>query len=245
MNVRLKWIVIAVATLLSAILTFALGVWQLSRASQKVALQMEVDAQSTKPVLTAMELRAQPNLSSLVHRRAALRGSWVQGKTVYLDNRPMNSRVGFYVVTPFQLEGGDQVLLVQRGWLPRNFEERSAVPGVPTPSGFVEIEGRMAPAPGKLYELGTATAGVIRQNLDLNQFAAETGLVLMPITLQQTGLASDGLLRAWPSVNAGVDRHHGYAFQWFGLSALIVALYLWFQIVRRFIYRPKDTTFHV
>jgi surfeit locus 1 family protein len=40
-------------------------------------------------------------------------------------------------------------------------------------------------------------------------------------------------------VNAGVDKHYGYAFQWFGIAALVAVLYLWFQIVRRFIYRPK------
>jgi len=34
-------------------------------------------------------------------------------------------------------------------------------------------------------------------------------------------------------VTSGVERHHGYAFQWFGLAALIVFLYAWFQFLRR------------
>jgi surfeit locus 1 family protein len=41
----------------------------------------------------------------------------------------------------------------------------------------------------------------------------------------------DGLLRNWPPVASGVDKHHGYAFQWFGLCALILILYVWFQIL--------------
>ena len=40
-------------------------------------------------------------------------------------------------------------------------------------------------------------------------------------------------------VGAGVDKHYGYAFQWFGLCGLIALLYVWFQIVRRFI-RPRS-----
>jgi surfeit locus 1 family protein len=48
----------------------------------------------------------------------------------------------------------------------------------------------------------------------------------------QTGEASEGLLREWPQPVAGVEKHYGYAFQWFGLGTLITMLYVWFQIVR-------------
>jgi cytochrome oxidase assembly protein ShyY1 len=45
-------------------------------------------------------------------------------------------------------------------------------------------------------------------------------------------LPSDGLLRDWPAVAVDVGKHHGYAFQWFSLSALLVGLTLWFQFLR-------------
>jgi surfeit locus 1 family protein len=54
--------------------------------------------------------------------------------------------------------------------------------------------------------------------------------------VQQTGARSEGLLREWPVLGSGVDKHYGYAFQWFALSGLIAILYVWFQIVRRFIF---------
>ena len=73
----------------------------------------------------------------------------------------------------------------------------------------------------------------IRQNLDLAAFRRETGLPLVSLTAVQTGGASEGLQRQWPAVTTGVERHYGYAFQWFGLSALIVFLYAWFQFIRR------------
>ena len=75
---------------------------------------------------------------------------------------------------------------------------------------------------------------MIRQNLDLAQFSIETGLPLLPMSVQQVGVASEGLLREWPVVGTGVEKHYGYAFQWFALSVLIALLYVWFQIVRRF-----------
>jgi surfeit locus 1 family protein len=51
-------------------------------------------------------------------------------------------------------------------------------------------------------------------------------------------------LRDWPVVNAGVEKHHGYAAQWFALTALIVGLFAWFQLRRR-TSLPKDPDFHV
>ena len=30
----------------------------------------------------------------------------------------------------------------------------------------------------------------------------------------------------------GVEKHYGYAFQWFAMSALVLGLYLWFQWLR-------------
>jgi surfeit locus 1 family protein len=116
---------------------------------------------------------------------------------------------------------------------------------VQTPGGVVDIEGRIAPLPSKLYEPGGPSGSAIRQNLDLAQYKVETGLALLPITLVQTGAATEGLLREWPAVNLGVEKHYGYAFQWFGLAALIAGLYLWFQVVRRMMFRPKESSNHV
>jgi surfeit locus 1 family protein len=244
-NLRLRFAVLTIAALLGVGLTASLGMWQLARASQKQLLQAALSTQSSKAVLDAWGLHAAAAPLQLVHQRARLMGHWVQDKTVFVDNRQMDARVGFFVLTPFELEGAGGVIVVQRGWAPRNFENRTRLPTVDTPVGRVEIEGRIAPPPAKLYELSGAPLGPIRQNLDLAQFQAETGLPLLPITLLQTGTASEGLWREWPAVNVGVDKHYGYAFQWFGLSTLMVGLYLWFQIFRRFIYRSKDPASHV
>lgn len=243
MNARFRFVVLTMATVLAIGVTASLGRWQLSRASQKQALQAALERQSSKPALDGAALKAATNPPPLVHQRARLQGRWVQGHTVFLDNRQMDTRVGFFAMTPLVLQDGGAIL-VQRGWVPRNFEDRTRLPLVDTPQGVVEIEGRIAPPPPKLYELSSPGVGAIRQNLDLEQFRVETGLPLMPLTLQQTGAPSEGLLRDWPAVNVGVDKHYGYAFQWFGLSALVAALYLWFQIIRRFIYRSKDPASH-
>lgn len=89
----------------------------------------------------------------------------------------------------------------------------------------------MASPPAKLYEFAASPSGPIRQNLDLAQWRAETGLALLEIAVRQTGAPSDGLLRDWPEAASGAEKNYGYAVQWWALSGLIAVLYVWFQFI--------------
>jgi surfeit locus 1 family protein len=227
---RRFWL-LTLAALLVAGLTFSLGCWQLRRADEKKAIQSAIDAASALDALDAQALAAIQNPADVLYRPAQLQGVWLPAHTVYLDNRPMNGRVGFWVLTPLALQGSGRVILVQRGWVPRNFLARERLPAISTPSGLVTVTGRVAPPPSKLYAFKGADGGAIRQNLDIEAFRAETGLPLLALSLLQTGAPSEGLLRDWPAPNFGVDRHYGYAFQWFGLCTLVLVLYAWFQLI--------------
>ena len=220
------------AALLGAALTARLGFWQLDRAAQKIALQTAIDAEAERPAIANADLGGPGQL----HRRVVLRGTWVAERTVWLDNRPMDGRAGFFVVTPLRLAGRDDAILVQRGWAPRHSAERNRLPPLATPAGEVEVIGRLAASPSRLYELGEGSTGAIRQNLDPATFGAEAGLKLLPLTVVQTADsatgADDRLLRHWPAPELGLHKHYGYAFQWFALCALILVLYVWFQLIR-------------
>ncbi len=223
-----RWLVLVVV-LLGAALTARLGLWQLDRAQYKLALQAAIDAEAARPPLANADLGGEQQL----HRRVILRGRWMADHSVWLDNRPMDGHAGFYVVTPLQLAGRSEAILVQRGWAPRDPADRSHLPPLATPAGEVEVVGRLAASPSRLYELGDGSSGVIRQNLDAAALAAESGLQLLPLTVVQTSDAQgDGLLRHWPAPDLGLHKHYGYAFQWFALCALILLLYVWFQLIR-------------
>lgn len=237
MNTKWRRFIIAAAAFAGVALTLTLGQWQLSRAAQKRDLQARMEAQSAQPTLTNAPLLASTAMQTLLLQPAQLRGRWLADKTVYLDNRPMDGRVGFFVLTPLLLEGSQQAIVVQRGWIPRDFTQRNALQPIDTPSTVVTLEGRIAPPPSKLYELGQAEHSAIRQNLDLLQFQSEIGLPLLPVTLQQTGAASEGLLRQWPQADNGVGKHYGYAAQWFGIAVLIALLYCWFQLLQPYLHR--------
>jgi surfeit locus 1 family protein len=219
------------AALVVAVTTFSLGQWQLRRADQKETLQVAIDAQKVLPALDSLALAATKNIADLLHRAVTVQGVWQPERTVYLDNRPMSGKTGFWVLTPLKLQDTSEVIMVQRGWVLRNFNDRALLPDVQTPAGVVTVTGRIAPPPSKLYEFKGEDTGRLRQNIDLKAYRVETGLPLLDVSLLQTGGPSEGLLREWAAPNLGVDKHYGYAFQWFGLCALVVGLYGWFQVI--------------
>lgn len=224
------WLVTLAAVAALAV-TLALGAWQLGRAHEKLALQASMEERKALPSVGEQALLdARPSGDSR-YRPVVLRGTWLARHTVFLDNRQMNGKTGFYVVTPLRLEGSGRAVLVERGWAQRNFVNREQLPPIDTPPGIVQVRGRMAPPPAKLYEFDGAPSGPIRQNLDLAQWRAETGLPLLEVGVQQTGETSDGLLRDWPDAAGGAGKNYGYAFQWWALSALIAILYVWFQFI--------------
>jgi surfeit locus 1 family protein len=237
LSARTQRAVVLVAALAGALLTARLGLWQLDRAAQKQALQQAMIGRAALPPLSASELAPDARQAEAQHwRRIRLQGRWRPEATLYLDNRQMHGRPGFFVLTPLLLPAGDAVL-VQRGWIPRDAAQRTRLQPIDTPAGEVSLEGRVAPPPSQLYEFATAAseAGPIRQNVDLAALGREWRLALRPLSVQQlpaAAAAADGLLRDWPLPAVDVGKHHGYAFQWFALSALITGLYVWFQLLR-------------
>ncbi len=226
-------LLVLAATLLGVAATARLGFWQLDRAAQKEALQAAIETRGAQPPLAPAALARTPDeATAQQHRRITLAGRWLAERTVFLENRQMDGRPGFFVVTPLELAAGDAVL-VQRGWAPRDLRERTLVPAVPTPAGPVAVAGRIAPPPAKLYAFDGVESGALRQNLDIDAYAREIGVALRPLSLLQQAetSADDGLLRRWPQPALGVHKHHGYAFQWFALASLLGALYVWFQIL--------------
>lgn len=223
-----RWLLV-LATLLAVAITARLGLWQLDRAQQKLDLQAAIDAQAARSPLGNDQLGGDDQL----HRRVAVRGTWQADRTIWLDNRPMDGRAGFFVVTPLRLAGRPEAILVQRGWMPRDPARREHLPVLSSPAGEVQVLGRLAASPSRLYELGDGAGGPIRQNLDPAAFAVESGLMMLPlVVVQTTGAGDDGLLRHWPAPDLGLHKHYGYAFQWFALCALILALYVWFEHLR-------------
>jgi cytochrome oxidase assembly protein ShyY1 len=209
----------------------AAGIWQLGRAETKIALAANLQARQQMPILNANQ--GSWTLEDAGERRMIARGQYIPEAAVWLDNRPRpvppagsaSAQSGFYLMMPLRLEGKDEVLWVNRGWAPRNNENRETLPLVQTPNKVVSIEGVAFAHPGRVYELGSGKLSAyegkprIEQNFDLTAEGRLHGWSQAPFILRELELGiEDGLVRDWAPLTSGVDRHYAYAFQWFALA---------------------------
>ena len=235
----------AIAGLLGIWGTSALGFWQLRRAAAKEVLQQQIDA-AAKAEPTPPGPRAFDEPASLVHRHVRLQGRWLPDRVVYLDNRPQAGQAGFYVLMPLRVETPAPAdVIVNRGWTPRNMQDRTRIEAYRTPEGPVDITGVVLAEEPRLLDLAQPPGRPLRgiwQNFDFEAYANASGRAALPLVVRQDGdvgaaspTSVDGLSRDWPdrggALQSQIDRHHGYAFQWFALAVTLGALLL-YQVLR-------------
>jgi surfeit locus 1 family protein len=211
----------ALALATAACVAFVLlGNWQARRAEEKRALGEAFDRALRSPPIA---LAPGADARGLVHWQVSARGRFAADHTVFLDNKLRRGRPGYEVLTPLRLADSDSHVLVNRGWVAAP-ASRASVPEVRTPAGELEIGGIALVRLPHALETGVAPKGVVRQNLDIGAFAAETKLRLEPIVIEQHTETQDGLSRDWPRPDFGIEKHESYALQWYSFAALAIVL---------------------
>ena len=143
------------------------------------------------------------------------------------------------------------MVLVNRGWVAAD-ADRTVLPEVALAPAQVTLEARVHVPEADAFTLakaGQIEAGRVWQAVDLSHLAARADVSLPLCSMSGAGVAclaswlalqtsdtADGLVRDWPLPAAGIDRHRGYAFQWYCLAALAAALtagYAWRLFSRR------------
>ncbi|MET0964382.1 MAG: SURF1 family protein [Noviherbaspirillum sp.] len=218
-----------IAMLVVAAIGVSLGQWQLRRAAEKQAIEQRIRTQEQAPPLRLDSAAAQAaDVAALEFRQVTVRGEFLPGWTIYLDNRPHEGKPGFHVLTPLKIAGSGRHIIVARGWIERDVADRSRIATIATPAGMVEITGTVRRHAGRLLQLGQPAAlkpGAIVQNLDVAALAQASGLDIASFIVEQTG-GGDSLVHAWPRPSLGMDRNQGYAFQWFALAATALLFFV-------------------
>jgi len=218
------------ATVIAIVVFGAAGNWQKSRMYAKEALRAQYDAAIALPPIALSTVAASADWTSLRYRPVTATGEYVAAKQVLIDNRVVAGRAGYHVVTPLALRDG-RIVLVNRGWIAQR-ASRSELPQAPPPAGEVTVRGRIAQPPAGYLELKPdAASGPLRQNLDPVRFAADTGLPVLPVVVEATEPTApdDGLVRAWPAPDFGIDTHRIYMMQWYAFALMAALLWLWFH----------------
>lgn len=219
-----------IAVTLAVALFAAAGFWQLQRAHYKDELQASAAAalRAAPLEMTASPLRA----AEVALRAVRVHGEWVAEKTVFIDNKIRDGVVGYHVVTPLRIAGGNLHVLINRGWVAAP-PSRGELPRVATSSGEVVISGIARAPTARFIELSDqieeGERGRVWQNLTIERFQAWSGLALQPVVIFQQNGDDDKLQRepvAPEAAGLNAARHRGYALTWFGLALVTLLLAL-------------------
>ncbi len=203
------------------------GFWQLDRAQQKnelVAL-FEDDAPYSR-LLNDMPVEIFQRIESL--------GQYQIERQILIDNIVMAGRVGYYVITAFQLAPDAPLLIVNRGWVGK--EQLNTLPDISVTDEFITVHGRVGRLPrvgirpGEAFEgrsAGTDDWPKVAVYPTLDELAKALDAELLPFVLLLSPDADDGYVRQWQPPQSGPMMHYGYAFQWFVLALAIFAIFVW------------------
>lgn len=217
----------SVAALTMFALMLAAGNWQLQRAEYKLQRQASLEANLALPPVDLA--RIVPD-EALLYRQVEAQGEWLPQQAILIDNKVYRGVAGYQLVMPFRIAGSGRIILVKRGWLARS----RYVAGLVQEFGSGRLLRGVAVIPSERhFELsGNTVSGNVWQNLSLARYRQQTGLQVAPIVVEERSSTADGLVRDWPAPDAGVDKHRGYAFQWFCMAATVAGLYAFYSCKR-------------
>jgi surfeit locus 1 family protein len=209
---------------LLAALFASLGIWQTHRAAEKTTLEAQHRDAPRLPLAAAIERDER-------FARVTASGRYDTARHILLDNQLWQGRGGVHVFTPFATTGG-QVILVNRGWLPLP-PDRSAMPDVPTTVRATSISGilNVFPVPGRMVgeadELAPDRWPQLVTYMNHGDIERALGVALEDRIVQLSPADPHGFEgREWKAAFMSSERHRGYAFQWFALTAACVVLWL-------------------
>ena len=202
----------------------ALGVWQIDRGLGKRADKQAFTSQASFASWSSgMPVRSFQKLKAT--------GIFDDEHQFLLENIIINSRYGYYVLTPFVVSDDDPVLMINRGWLERGAAEVE-IADLLLPGKRVTVRGRAGSLPKAGYRMGEAVTPASSWPLHavyptLEDLEQALGLEVQPFVLLMDPEEKRGFFRHWVPEEMGPGRHFAYALQWFAMGLVLAALLIW------------------
>lgn len=212
-------------------LLLSLGFWQLDRAEQKKVFVRQQQLSADKSLL---KLTEDADLEATRYRKTEITGRYDSTHQYLIDNQIVNGRVGYFVMTPFKVDGLNQSVLVNRGWVALN-KDRRVLPDISIETLKLTITGRINHFPVVGIRLAGAeipTEGwpSVVQVVDSQVLSEKLGYLLFPFQIELDKSMRDGYSRDWRKKSVmPPEKHVAYAVQWFGLALTLTVLFIGFS----------------
>lgn len=234
-----RWLLTTLLVVVAAAVMVRLGIWQLDRLKTRRAFNARVLEQVNAPPLQLDSSTVSEDLYTMEYRQVEVTGQYLPEDEIVLRNQVWAGQLGVELFTPLLIEGTQQAILVERGWIPMEDAENPARAAyrqedTVTVSGVLRraetdfnINQRLHPDP-------TLSPGQERldmwNNLDLERVAGQMDTPLLPVYVERApdpGQVTPPL--AEPSeLDLSDGPHLGYAGQWFLFALILLVGYPYF-----------------
>lgn len=219
---KLRFLIPTALIALTCAFLLSLGFWQLDRAEEKRAIEASIKDASTGTVELIVSTET---LEDKEYYEVRIQGQYLNEKQFIYDNQIVDQISGYYVLTPFVLKGQPKAIIVNRGFIPWN-GRRDKFADIFVDSSSREIMVQVS-KPIKRMELKSieldSVFPVLIQAIDIDGLIVLSGVELTTVVGLLNASASDGFVRKWEPYTGSIEKHIGYAIQWF-LMALVLAI---------------------
>ena len=213
-------------------LLILLGVWQVNRGIEKGdLLALYASNKSMHPMKEEDFFNL--NISNNKYRNLFLSGEYLP-KVFFLDNRTYRNKAGFEVFSLFQTKKNN-IFLINRGWSDKKIIKDKLLYKPPT--GTVQIEGLNTPFHRLGLEIKSSFSDLLKEPLVFQELTfkkvlnfLDKGMSLNPVVIQLSVGSPGAFEPIWKPALFRASRHFGYAAQWFGLSLVLLILYVYFGV---------------
>ncbi|XP_058464680.1 SURF1-like protein [Malaya genurostris] len=232
------WVLLAIPAT-----TFGLGCWQVHRKQWKEELIRNLETRvRMEPVPLPDNLL---ELNNMEYQKVTVRGEFLHDQELHLGPRALiqdgdskttgglfsqkEGSIGYWVITPFKLEGRDDKILINRGWVPKKQLDPSTRSGGQT-TGTVELQA-VVRLPENRPQFTPQQRGAIFLYRDVPKMAQIRDTEPYFLDATSSATVPNGPIGGQTRV-ALRNEHLSYIVTWFSLSGFTA--WLWFrQIVRR------------
>ena len=217
-----RYLIPSILIVATIVFLTSLGFWQLDRANEKRAIEASIQKANTGIV----ELITDENrLLEKEYYQVRLKGQYQSNKQFIYDNQIVDQVSGYYVLTPFKLEGQPSSIIINRGFIPWN-GDREKLADVSIKKTKSEIKVQIS-KPIKRIELKSSEIGnsfpVLIQAVDLVKMSELAGIDFSSMVGLLDASMDDGFVRKWEPYTGSIEKHIGYAVQWF-LMAIVLGI---------------------